>query len=177
MSIPFILSDEVSLATAGRWIIPLLAAMAKEPGSRFGALVRRLQISRSVLSATLLILEEQGWMVRHHGHGHPLRPEYMLTPAGRRLARWSAGIVVERNRNLIPDGLGRWSLPVLLALSFSPKRFSSLQRDLAPITPRALSLGLQQLVGWGLVEHLPAARYYQLTERGRAFAAPIQTPA
>ena len=55
-------------------------------GSRFAVMLARLGLSRSALAASLAQLQEAGWLRRNPGHGHPLRPEYVLT-AGRRADR------------------------------------------------------------------------------------------
>ena len=57
-------------------------------------MLARLGLSRSMLTASLTQLIEAGWLQRNPGHGHPLRPEYVLTDAGRadrRLRRASDG--------------------------------------------------------------------------------------
>ena len=162
---------------AGRWLMPLLAAMAEqEGGARFAVLARRLAASRSVLSRGLDSLEEEGWVSRNPGHGHPLRPEYLLTEAGRPIAAWCARVMEERERLGLETGdLGRWSLPLLHRLDPGRKRFSRLQAELRPITPRALSLTLKHglaadLVERRLEESFPPLALYSLTPRGRRLA-------
>ena len=63
--------------------MPLLAFMSRESGARFGVLVRQLGVSRSMLSRQIDALETDGWLCRNPGHGHPLRPESLLTESGR----------------------------------------------------------------------------------------------
>ena len=70
--------------TAGRWLVPLMAHVGDEEGSRFAVMLARLGLSRSALAASLAQLQEAGWLARNPGHGHPLRPEYMLTAPARR---------------------------------------------------------------------------------------------
>lgn len=163
--------DVVRRLSAGRWLIPVLAAMAGDHGSRFGVLARELAVSKSILSATLDRLERDGWVRRNPGHGHPLRPEYHLTVAGLAAAAWSRRVMDQRRRlGLEAGGLGRWSLPLLGDLGAGWKRFSALQRGLAPITPRALSLELTALRRAELVDRKPAEPLYGLTVRGRSLA-------
>jgi DNA-binding HxlR family transcriptional regulator len=161
----------------GRWLIPILAAMSGEDGSRFGALVRSLGLSRSVLSNHLGLLETFGWVARNPGHGHPLRPEYLLTAEGRMIAAWSEQAMAQRRRiGLEPQSLGRWSLPLLFELLDSRRRFSELERGLRPITPRALTLALDQMLDVRLVDRRmrDLTPIYGLTPRGNDFAAILQ---
>ena len=168
--------EDLRRVSSARWLVPILAAMSAETGSRFGALVRTLQLSRSVLSRHLDLLETFGWIARNPGHGHPLRPEYLLTAEGCLIAAWSAGVVRQRAAlGLNPNGLGRWSLPVLAELRGGWRRFSELERSLVPISPRALSLVLVQMADVRLVtrdagQPLPP---YGLTARGRDLATTL----
>ena len=161
---------------ASRWFIPVLAAMDEAGGARFGVLVRKLEISRSALSRCVDALESQGWICRNPGHGHPLRPEYLLTGPGRPLAAWSRRVMKERERlGLANPDLGRWSLPLLLRLDRGWKRFSVLESELDPISPRSLSLALKQsmdsrLVARRLEDRFPPLPLYGLTRRGQGFA-------
>ena len=80
--------DDIALVTSGRWLMPLLAEMSAEGSARFAVLLRRLGLSRSALSRSIGALEARGWLTRNPGHGHPLRPEYLLTDQGRPVAAW-----------------------------------------------------------------------------------------
>lgn len=156
--------------------MPLLAFMSREGGARFGVLVRQLGVSRSMLSRQIDALEKAGWLCRNPGHGHPLRPEYLLTESGRPVAAWCEQVMAQRRRlGLEPDALGRWSLPLVVDLDRSWKRFSTLQAGLSPITPRALSMTLKQMLDIRLVErrledHFPPVPLYGLSGRGRDLA-------
>jgi DNA-binding HxlR family transcriptional regulator len=168
--------DDLRRLSAGRWHIPLLAFISREGGARFGLLLRQLGVSRSVLSRHIDSLEKAGWLCRNPGHGHPLRPEYLVTDRGRPVAAWCERVVEQRRRlGLEPEGLGRWSLPLLLGLDRSWKRFSTLQAELMPVTPRALSLTLKKLLDVRLVERrledrFPPRPLYGLSGRGEGFA-------
>src|SRR3546814_8782260 len=65
-----------------RWLVPLLADLASRKGARFVELIHRHGLSRDSLTRTLQAAAALGWVRRHPGHGHPLRPEYILTEAG-----------------------------------------------------------------------------------------------
>ena len=166
--------DTVRRLSAGRWLIPVLAAMADGEGARFSVLTRELTVSKSILSATLDRLQRDGWIRRNPGHGHPLRPEYNLTEAGRTAAAWSHEVMAQRRKlGLEPGVLGRWSLPLVGGIGPGWQRFSALQQFLSPITPRALSLELTALRGAELVDRREAKPRYGLTARGRSLAEAV----
>jgi len=129
------------LLSRSRWFIPVLAMVARDDGARFAALARQLGAGKSALSAALTGLQEQGWIARNPGHGHPLRPEYILTEEGHSLGVWCLQLTEQRRTlGLEPDALTRWSLPIVAQLDGRWERFSTLQDALTPVTPRALSL-------------------------------------
>jgi len=164
-------ADLIRRLSAGRWIIPVLALMAEHGGSRFSVIERRLSISTSVLSRTLSALEAQGWIASNPGHGHPLRPEYLLTSDGSRIAQWCLTVIEQRRLiGLDRAHLGRWSLPLIGEIGGAWRRFSELQRGLQPISPRALSLELVSLGNAAIIRRRPAGPIYSLTDRGLIFA-------
>ena len=177
MADPAIPNADVRRLSSGRWLAPILAIMSADGGSRFGVLVRRLGVSRSVLSRHLQALEGFGWIARNPGHGHPLRPEYFLTAEGHMIAAWSEQAMAQRRRiGLDPQSLGRCSLPLLFELRDSRRRFSELERGLQPITPRALTLALDQMLDVRLVDRRmrDLTPIYGPTPRGTEFAAILQ---
>lgn len=171
---------ELRRLTAGRWLVPILAQVGEEKGSRFAGLLARLGLSRSVLAASLAALQEAGWLIRNPGHGHPLRPEYVLTGKGEPVAAFCQKLMTQRARlGLEPDQLPRWSLPIVARLDGETARFSMLREALRPVTPRALSLTLKQLLQVELVDRaleddFPPIAIYGLTKRGRELAAAMR---
>jgi DNA-binding HxlR family transcriptional regulator len=107
-------------------------------------------------------------VTRNPGHGHPLRPEYLLTPAGARVAPACLSLL-----DALPDrdrSLKKWTLPVLAAVG-DGARFNDLRGEL-PATPRALTLALKDLQTLGLVERevvggYPPTTRYRSTAAGR----------
>jgi DNA-binding HxlR family transcriptional regulator len=177
MSDVTITPDLVRRLSAGRWLIPVLAAMADGGSARFSVLERQLRVSKSVLSATLGKLEAEGWVARNPGHGHPLRPEYLLTASGQGVAAWSERLIAQRRAlGLEPGALGRWSLPLIGEIGGGWRRFSTLQRGLAPISPRALSLELSALRDVSLVDQRAPGPLYGLTGRGARLAGLVSLP-
>jgi DNA-binding HxlR family transcriptional regulator len=163
-----------------RWSVPVLAALAEEGGgARFVLLLNRVGCARSALASTLDHLKASEWVERNPGHGHPLRPEYLLTAKGAAIARQATKIeAVSTELNLKPMAFQRWTLPLTFELRASPRRFTQLKSELVPATPRALSLTLKQMMGHDLVsravvDNFPPAPLYDLTLRGRELAEAI----
>ena len=139
-----------------RWSVPILAELHRQRGSRFVTLSRLVG--------------------RNPGYGHPLRPEYVLTSAGERIAGACRPLFEQLRRgNLEEIGLKKWSMPVVFALAGGPLRFSELREHLEGVSPRALALALKDLEEAGIVdrrvtEDYPPATMYRLTKRGRPLA-------
>jgi len=168
--------DDFRWLIGSRWFLPVLALAGREEGLRSAALVARLGISRSMLSAVLGQLLGRGWIVRNPGHGHPLRPEYILAEAGRPVGAWCERVMEERRLlGLDGKGLGRWALPLVGRLDRRWERFSWLEAQLRPISPRSLSLTLKQLLEVRLVDRrledsFPPRPLYGLTGHGQRLA-------
>jgi DNA-binding HxlR family transcriptional regulator len=166
--------------TASRWLVPVMALLGEESGARFAVMLNRLGLPRSSLTVGLAQLIEAGWVIRNPRHGHPLRPEYVLTREGTPIAAFCQGVMRQRTRlRLEAVDLPRWSLPVLSRIDRGDDRFSALRTRLRPITPRALSLTLKQLVACELVgrrleDRFPPATLYDLTARGRELAGALR---
>jgi DNA-binding HxlR family transcriptional regulator len=163
---------DLRMLVAGRWLVPLMAHVGAEEGSRFAVMLARIGLSRSALAASLAYLQEAGWLRRNSGHGHPLRPEYILTPAGEPIAAFCMKVMAQREQlGLDPAQMPRWSLPLISKLGRDRARFSALRASLAPVTPRALSLTLKQMLSVDLIDRaledeFPPIAIYGLTGRG-----------
>jgi DNA-binding HxlR family transcriptional regulator len=156
-----------------RWAPAALAELDRTRGSRFVTLTNRLGVSRESLRRTLAALMDGGLAARNPGYGHPLRPEYVLTARGTRVAPVCADLLAGLRELGVEDtALKKWSLPVLLALGGpGRRRFSALQENLREITARALALALKDLRTAGLVDRAvtdgyPPASVYSLTGAG-----------
>ena len=156
-----------------RWAPGVLAELDRTGGSRFVTLTNRVGVGRESLRRTLAALSEGGLVARNPGYGHPLRPEYVLTARGSRVAPVCADLVAGlRELGVEATALKKWSLPVVLALGGpGRRRFSALQERLREITPRALALALKDLTAARLVdravtEGYPPASVYSLTRAG-----------
>lgn len=163
-----------------RWSLPLIAQLHGLSGAKFVTLSNRLQISRDSLSRTLAALREGGWVQHNAGYGHPLRPEYVLTPKGSLIGPACADTMKAAQVLHVEEAvLRKWALPVLWALGLGPARFGRLKSCLAGITARALAQTLKQLEDAGLVEWTaPTAGDlkppYALTRRARTLGRALE---
>lgn len=175
MSSSLSLSDLIALSR-NRWAVALLADVAAHKGARFAELLHRLKLPRDSLSRTLEAAKAAGWIIPNPGHGHPLRPEFLLTEEGARMATAASAILAAQQQlNLSAAQLTRWSLPLVRAIDLGDQRFNALSRTLAPATPRALSQSLRSLaashlVTRQLVSDYPPTSLYGLTDNGMMLA-------
>lgn len=162
--------------TSNRWAVPVMALLSQQGGSRFAVIAHRFGLSHHSLTRCLRHLRDCGWVMPNPGHGHPLRPEYLLTDAGRFVGGACERILEMREKlGLSPADLPRWGLPVVAGLDEDWTRFGMLQSRLSPVTPRALSQTLQTMIGRDLVrrrleDRFPPVPLYGLTGRGQDLA-------
>lgn len=134
-------------------------------------LANDLGLSKDALRQTLDGLIGVGLVMRNPGYGHPMRPEYMLTDKGRRVAPACASVLHElRQRGIENVVLKKWSIPIVAALN-AERRYGEL-RGTVGATPRAFTLALKELIGAGLVERrvhdgFPPSTSYRLTPASR----------
>lgn len=133
--------------SARAWSLPILAALHRGVPGRQAALLAVTQASRTAFGQSLKHLIELDLLERNPGHGHPLRPEYRLTPMGIKAAAMADEIEAASPQTAQNTLLRRaWTLPIL-AVSIQPKFFSEIKSDLPAITDRALSQSLKSLQG------------------------------
>ncbi|MGB7242326.1 MAG: winged helix-turn-helix transcriptional regulator [Sulfitobacter sp.] len=131
--------------TSRAWSLNILALMYSGTPGRQAPLLAASGASRTAFAQSLGHLVDLGLLERNPGHGHPLRPEYRLTPSGTEIAA-----AAEKINAIAPDHGQRallrraWTIPVL-AVSQRPRYFSEIRNDLASVTDRALSQSLQRL--------------------------------
>ncbi len=151
-----------------RWSLPIISELHRDNGAKFVTLVNRLQLSRDALSRTLQALQDQQLVNHNPGYGHPLRPEYILTPRGQQLGPTTLELMTAlQQTQLEPIALKKWALPIIYTLEPRAMRFNELRA--LPITARALSLTLKELERAGLLEDA-----YRLTTQGQRVAAPLK---
>ncbi len=157
-----------------RWVIPLVAVMGK--GQRFAVLCSLLNTNRQSLKRALAATDEQGLTMPNPGYGHPLRPEYILTPRGEAIAPESKSVVQAAEQGGWSKLLAKkWSLPVLAALSMGKARYSEIGAALPTASPRAIAGALEALTDAGcirreLLDERPPRPSYTVTPACRRLA-------
>lgn len=137
--------------TSRAWALPILAALYQGVPGRQAPLLTATGAGRTAFAQSMTHLIDIELVERNPGHGHPLRPEFRLTPTGKISAEISQKIWAlagEENRTLLRKS---WTLPTLAVLH-TPHHFNELQRALDPITDRALSQTLKSLEQCGWVQ-------------------------
>ena len=164
-----------------KWSIVVLAELKRQGGSKLVTLQNRLNIGPSALRQTLEFLIEREVVVRNPGYGHPMRPEYILTDAGRPVAEKCKALVdAVEDRKVLRLLLMKWALPTLLTLSDGGRRFNELRESTATATSRALSLFLKEAQAAGVVDRevtsdYPPSAEYQLSTKAKRLAPFIQS--
>lgn len=131
--------------TSRAWSLNILAALHAGVPGRQAPLLAATSAGRTAFASSLAHLVQLGLLERNPGHGHPLRPEFRLTPSGIEAAGIASKIV-----QAVPDETEfallrlNWTVPIL-ALTDRPRRFSAIKSDLATITDRALATSLHHL--------------------------------
>lgn len=163
-----------------RWTVPLLAILAERNGGRFVELLHALGLSRESLSRTLESAFTAGWVIRNPSHGHPLRPEYILTEAGWAVSRLCISVTEAQAKIALPSAtLSRWSLPLLRLVDDGEHRFAGLSRALPQSSPRALTQSLKSMIGQQLLDRqvidaFPPVPVYHLAPRGLVLAQALR---
>jgi DNA-binding HxlR family transcriptional regulator len=146
------MSNHLIQLTQKGWALPVLGALQSGVSGRTHALAKHLCTSPISIKAALEHLGMMGLVEGNAGHGHPLRPECLLTTQGRALGP----LAVEALRygaaqGVLPLLRKRWTLPIAYALKEAAS-FSVLRQSLRPVTDRALSLSLQELMRARLIK-------------------------
>ena len=159
------------------WNVRVIAALhASRVGARFVVLSNSLGVSKQALTASLRALTDAQLIQRNPGYGHPLRPEYVLTLRGKRIAAACATYqrLVAR-LGAVDVAYRKWSAPALLTLRSGDTRFGAIQSSLGGVSPRALSEVLKALCRSGLAvrnvdDGYPPRATYGLSPEGTKVA-------
>ena len=137
--------DLIVNITSKAWCLRILALMHEGVPARQAPLIAASGAGRTAFGQSLQHLRDLHLVETNPGHGHPLRPEYRLTPKGLEVAALAAKI--DRSvENPDEQALLRraWTVPVL-AVSDQPRYFGHIKGSLGQITDRALSQSIKQL--------------------------------
>lgn len=130
--------------TSRAWALPILSNLHTGVAGRQAPLLTATGASRTAFAQSMQHLISIGLLERNPGYGHPLRPEFRLTPAGvqaAEIAHKIQSISKPEDHDLIRKS---WTLPVLTSLH-TPRHFNEIKRDLQTITDRALSQSLKSM--------------------------------
>ncbi|MGJ8585058.1 MAG: winged helix-turn-helix transcriptional regulator [Marinosulfonomonas sp.] len=130
--------------TSRAWALSILANMHAGVAGRQAPLLAATGASRTAFAQSMGHLIKLGLVERNPGYGHPLRPEFRLTPLGTTAAE-IAHRIQDVATNDDHDLLRRsWTLPILTSLR-APSHFNEIKRNLKTITDRALSQSLKTM--------------------------------
>lgn len=126
------------------WSIQILAYMHQRNDPRISPITHHFSASRTSISAALQHLVELGYLRKNTGHGHPLRPAYVLTTKGKAVGAWASEL--DQILEPVEWRIARrtWALPVLREM-IPVSRYGELRSKLRPVTDRALSETLKKL--------------------------------
>ena len=128
--------------TARAWALPILDRLHRGVPGRQAALLTATGAGRTAFLQSLDHLLMIGLLERNPGYGHPLRPEFRLTPVGEAVAKLASeimDIVTTDEQDLLRRS---WTLPVLTMLR-TQRQFGDIKRSLPAISDRALSQSLR----------------------------------
>lgn len=130
--------------TSRAWAIPILANLHAGIAARQAPLLAATGASRTAFAQSMDHLICIGLLERNPGYGHPLRPEFRLTPLGvsaAAIANKIHSVTADADQDLLRRS---WTLPVLTALH-RPSHFNDIKRNLRTISDRALSQSLKAM--------------------------------
>lgn len=156
-----------------RWNIPVIAELYRRSGAKYITLVNSLDVSRASLTTSLNDLVDQGLVRKNTGHGHPMRPEYLLTEDGLVIGEHCLSLAqLVRQRKEADLAFRKWTLPLVAAIGGEVRRFHEVRELLLDATPRAITLGLKSILEgrWAtrtLIDDYPPAAGYELRPKGQ----------
>ncbi len=130
--------------TSRAWTLPILSNLHRGVPGRQAPLLTATGASRTAFAQSMDHLIELGLLERNPGYGHPLRPEFRLTPPGiaaAEIAYQVLGVTGNEDQDLLRRS---WTVPVLTSLH-TPSHFGDIRRNLPAITDRALSQSLKSM--------------------------------
>ena len=156
-----------------RWNIPIVAELQRHSGAKFVTMVNHLDVSRASLSASLADLVARGLVIKNTGHGHPMRPEYLLTTDGKSIGEQCLALTrIVRQGEEADLAFRKWTLPLIAVIGTETRRFNEMRSHLVGATPRAIAIGLKSLLEqrWAsrsLIDEYPPTAGYRLMLKGQ----------
>jgi len=138
------INDNFIALCSKAWAIQILGYIFEENDPRISPIAHHFSIGRTSVSAAVSHLISLGYLTKNSGHGHPLRPAYVLTKKGKKVAEWAANLNDVLNTGDWVVARRSWTLPTLRE-TIPTRRFNELRRELTPVTDRALSETLKIL--------------------------------
>ena len=137
-------NNDFILLCSKAWSIQIMAYMHHKNDPRISPITHHFSASRTSITAALQHLIELKYLRKNSGHGHPLRPAYVLTTKGKAVAEWAAEL--DNFLEPIDWKIARrtWALPILREM-IPVSRYGELRSKLRPVTDRALSETLKKL--------------------------------
>ncbi|MFP3382203.1 winged helix-turn-helix transcriptional regulator [Tritonibacter sp. SIMBA_163] len=130
--------------TSRAWALPILSSLHSGVAGRQAPLLAATGASRTAFAQSMDHLIQLGLLERNPGYGHPLRPEFRLTPLGKTVAALADRIRDVATEEDWPLLRRSWTLPVLTSLH-RPSHFTEIKQQLPTITDRALSQSLKSM--------------------------------
>ena len=130
--------------TSRAWALPILSNLHDGVPGRQATLLAATGASRAAFVQSMGHLIKMELLERNPGHGHPLRPEFRLTPIGisaAAIANKVQSVSGEEDQDLLRRS---WTLPILTSL-YTLSHFNDIKRCLLTITDRALSQSLKSM--------------------------------
>lgn len=162
-----------------RWALPVIAELHRGRGAKFITLLNRLDLGRSTLRRTLDALIESGWVQPNPGHGHPMRPEYLLSARGKTLGPHAQALHGELLQAQLAElALRKWSMPIVYTLSIRDRRYGEIEAALPGSNPRALTRALKdlcqaQLIQRSVLPGFPPVPLYAMTKERPEILRPL----
>lgn len=156
--------------TSRAWALPILWSLHEGVPGRQAPLLTATGASRTAFAQSMDHLIEIGLLERNPGYGHPLRPEFRLTPLGveaAAIAHRIHGVSAAEDQDLIRKS---WTVPVLTSLH-TRQTFNDIRRSLVTITDRALSQSLQSMEA----RHWVRRQVDEASRPPRPLYAPVNT--
>ena len=137
-------NSEFFLLCSKAWSIQILAYIHAQNDPRISPITHHFAASRTSISGALRHLVDLQYLRKNPGHGHPLRPAYVLTAKGKAIAEWAGKLdeILEPTDWRIARR--SWALPILREV-IPARRYGELRSKLNPVTDRALSETLKLL--------------------------------